>query len=547
MGFALPRFRWKRRDPRPRVGVLQPYARPGYWQRHRRFGLTLLGIFAFFYGAFFGITTIYLLVQLVVPLLVLVLLVIWLLPETGKAPVKAVEWLFFAFMYALLLWPNYLALAIPGLPWITAIRMAVAPLAILFLISLSQSASFRAELKRILDSCPLVWKMATAYTILNVISCIISIEPSTSLRGLVIVLSNWTLIFFVAAYVLSKDGRVEKFAHIVSLCALVVCLIGVWEARIGAVPWAGHIPSFLKIEDNNVEAILAGATRGGAYRVQSKFTTPLSLAEFISCALPFVFYVMVYGKRTIFRILAVPTVPLIFYVVVKTDARLGLIGCLVALVLFPALYGLKTLKSDKSSLVAPAIVMGIPAAGVMFFIITLFIGRVGKMIWGSGEQSLSTQTRYDQLHSAMPKILSHPWGYGLDKGAEVLNYRLESGFLTIDSYYLCLALDLGVLGFVTFVCMLLGTVYVLLNAILRAEQIDRELTLMGVVLIVVAQFAITKLVLAQVETHAYFFAVLGGAVALAYRHSVAKAAEPAAQLPVEKKARPIRRAQPALN
>src|SRR5689334_20091942 len=108
MGFALPRFRRKRRDPRPRVGILQPYARPGYWQRHRRFGLTLLGIFAFFYGAFFGITTIYLLMQLVVPLVVLFLLVIWLLPETGKAPVGAIEWLFFAFLAALMFWPNYL-------------------------------------------------------------------------------------------------------------------------------------------------------------------------------------------------------------------------------------------------------------------------------------------------------------------------------------------------------------------------------------------------------------------------------------------------------
>lgn len=549
MRFALPRFRRKRRDPRPRVGILQPYARPGYWQRHRRFGLTLLGIFAFFYGAFFGITTIYLLMQLAVPLLFLFLMVIWLLPETGKAPVGAVEWLFFAFMYALTLWPNYLALAIPGLPWITAVRLAAAPLAILFLIALSQSASFRGELKRILDSCPLVWKMAAAYTILNVISCIISIEPSTSLRGLVIVLSNWTLIFFVAAYVLSKDGRVEKFAHLITWTTLIMCLIAVWEARLNAVPWAGHIPSFLKIEDPNVESILAGAMRGGEYRVQSKFTTPLSLAEFISCALPFVFFVIVYGKRMAFRILGGITVPLIFYVVFKTDARLGIIGCITALILFPALWGLKTLKSDKSSLLAPAIVLGIPAAGFVFFLASFFIGRVGKMIWGSSEQTLSTQTRYDQLHSAIPKIMSHPWGYGLDKGAEVLNYRLESGFLTIDSYYLTLALDLGVAGFVTFVCMLLGTIYVLLNAILRAEQIDRELTLMGVVLIVVTQFAVIKLVLAQTETHGYFFAVLGAAVALAYRHSLAKAAQPAPPpSSVEKKIRPIRRPiRPALN
>jgi len=546
MGLALPRFRWKRRDPRPPASILQPYARPGYWQRHRRMGMTILGFFAFFYGAFFGITTIYFLVQLAVPLVLLALLVIWLLPETGKAPVRAMEWLFFAFLFALLLWPNYLALALPGLPWITAVRLFVIPLAVVFLISLSQSASFRAELKTILDACPLVWKMAAAFTMVAVFSCIISIEPTVSLRGLVIILLNWTLVFFVAAYVLAKDGRMEKFVHIICFAAFFVCLIAVWEARIGAVPWAGHIPSFLKIDDPIILSILAGATRGD-YRVQSKFTTPLSLAEFTSCALPFVFFVMVYGKRTIFRIMAFVTVPLVFYVVFKTDARLGIIGCIIAIVLFPALYGLNKLKSDKSSLLAPAIVLGIPAAGFMFFLSTFFIGRIGKMVWGSGEQVYSTDARYDQVNQGIPKILSHPWGYGLDKGAEVLNYRLQNGFLTIDSYYLCLALDLGVIGLVTFVCMLFGTIYVLLNALLRAEKLDRDLTMIGAVLIVLTQFAIIKLVLAQVETHAYFFAVLGGAVALAYRHSVAKQAQPAPQLPVEKTVRmPRKLPHPAL-
>lgn len=549
MGFARPRFRWKRRDPRPRVGILEPYARPGYWQRHRRMGMFILGFFAFFYGAFFGITTIYFLMQLAVPLVLLALMVIWLLPETGKAPVRALEWLFFAFLFALLLWPNYLALAIPGLPWITAIRLVVVPMAVVFLLSLSQSASFRAELKQILDACPLVWKMAAGFTVVAIFSCIVSIDPATSLRGLVIVLLNWTLVFFVAVYVLAKDGRMEKFAYIIWFCALTVCLIAVWEARISAVPWAGHIPSFLKIEDPNVQAILAGATRGsGDYRVQSKFTTSLSLAEFTSCALPFIFFVMVYGKRATFRILAFLTVPLVFYVVVKTDARLGIIGCIIAIVLFPALYGLKKLKSDKSSLLAPAIVMGIPAAGFMFFLSTFFIGRIGKMVWGSGEQVYSTDARYDQVNQGLPKIFSHPWGYGLDKGAEVLNYRLQNGFLTIDSYYLCLGLDLGLAGFVAFVCMLLGTIYVLLNAILKAEQLDRDLTLIGVVLIVLTQFAIIKLVLAQVETHAYFFAVLGGGVAMAYRHALTKQAQPTEQLPGEKTSRlpPRRLPHPAL-
>ena len=398
-------------------------------------------------------------------------------------------------------------------------------------LSLSQSASFRAELKAILDACPLVWKLVTAFTIMAVLSVGISIDPSTSLGALVVVLLNWTLIFFVAAYVLAKDGRMERFAYLTWFAALFVCLVGAWEARVGAVPWAGHIPSFLKIEDPIVQNMLAGASRiGGDPRVQSKFTTPLSLAEFISCALPFTFFIIFHGRRWIFRVSATLTVPLIFYIVHKTDARLGVIGCICAIVLFAALYGLEKFKNDKSSLFASAIVYSVPVAGFLFLVSTFFIGRIRNAVWGSGQQIYSTNARYEQVNSAIPKILSHPWGYGLEKGAVVLDYRLPSGMLTIDNYYLALTLDLGVVGVLVFIGMLFAVIYTLLNQLMRSVKIDRNLTLMGVVLIVVIQFAVIKLVLAQFETHAYFFAVLGGAVGLAYRQALAKQARP----PIEK-------------
>lgn len=526
MGYALPRFRRKRREPHRR-SVLEPYTGQGYWQRHRRLGLTLLGFFAFFYGAFFSITTIYFLMQLAVPLAALALLVIWLLPETGKAHVRTLEWLFFSFIAAFLFWPNYLALALPGLPWITALRLIVAPLAIIFLISLSQSKSFRDDLKTVLNASPIVWKMVTTYTVISVIGVALSIKPTYSLHSLVVILSNWTLIFFISAYILTKDGRMERLSYLVALGALFICLIGTWEAKIGAVPWAGHIPSFLKIEDPVVEAILVGVTRGGGdYRVQSKFTTPLSLAEFISCALPFVFFTLAYARRWFLRALALVAIPLIFFVVYKTDARLGIIGCICAIVMYPALYGIKQWKNEKSSLFAPAVVLGIPAAGFVLLLSSFFIGRVGKLIWGSGQQVYSTNARYEQLHGAIPKIMERPWGYGLDQGAGVLNYRIESGLLTIDSYYLSLALDIGLVGLVAYSTMFAVVVFKMAELILKSDRVDREHMLMGSALICLVQFMIIKLVLAQTETHPFFFTILGASVALIYRRQSLLLKEP---------------------
>src|SRR3546814_13038158 len=78
-----------------------------------------------------------------VPVIALGLLVIWALPETDWAPTKTLAWLLIAFLIALPLWPNYLAIALPGMPGITLLRIIGAPMILLLLIPLSVSAEFR--------------------------------------------------------------------------------------------------------------------------------------------------------------------------------------------------------------------------------------------------------------------------------------------------------------------------------------------------------------------------------------------------------------------
>src|SRR3546814_8369629 len=96
-----------------------------------------------------------------VPVIALGLLVIWALPETHWAPTKTLAWLLIAFLIALPLWPNYLAIALPGMPWITLLRIIGAPMILLLLIALSVSAEFRsAEHKSELQSL-----MRTTYAV----------------------------------------------------------------------------------------------------------------------------------------------------------------------------------------------------------------------------------------------------------------------------------------------------------------------------------------------------------------------------------------------
>ena len=98
--------------------------------------------------------------------------------------------------------------------------------------------------------------------------------------------------FFAGAYVFLRPGRVKRWAMVMWALAIFVSLIAIWEFRIGHLPWVGHIPSFLKINDESVARALAGSERAGVgrYRAQATFGTPLGLAEYLAITLPFVLH-----------------------------------------------------------------------------------------------------------------------------------------------------------------------------------------------------------------------------------------------------------------
>ena len=96
-----------------------------------------------------------------------------------------------------------------------------------------------------------------------------------------------------SAYVFFASGRVEKWAAALCLIAVFVSLIAIWESRLQHLPWLGHIPSFLKIDDPSVpKCILTPESRPGIdkYRTPSVFSSPLTLAEYIALTFPFVLH-----------------------------------------------------------------------------------------------------------------------------------------------------------------------------------------------------------------------------------------------------------------
>jgi hypothetical protein len=491
-------------------------------------GYATLGFWALLYGLFYAFFAPYFILAFAVPLVVLAALTIWALPsnltQTLDRPMRV---LFYTFLCVLIVWPNYLAVAIPGLPWITLVRLVAVPLLFVFLICLSTSQAVRSALSQVIKSSRIVVILYIGFVLIQTLSIGLSPEIGGSFDLYVTAQTTWTSIFFISMLVFSKPGRIEPWAAFLWGAAVVVAVLGVWEYKLGHVVWAGHVPSFLKIKNPDVQRIMQGQMRAytGIYRVQSTFTTSLGLGEFIAYALPFILYFAIENYPRIVRFLAAAMVPPLFFVVLISGSRAGMIGFLLTLLAYGLAWGAIRWRRVRGGLLGPAVVWAYPTFVVLFYTATLFIGRLHRMVWGGGETAASTDARRVQYQMGWPKILSHPWGYGIGRGAINLGYLEPNGFLSIDTYYLAVALDYGVLGFILYYGAFLFAIGGAAKSVLVPfDQRNREAGFLLPAGICLINFVVIKSVFAQQDNHPMVFMVLG--MTLALIHRIRKEASP---------------------
>lgn len=515
--------RWLRRkhpirSPLPAATpVMTGYTTETVRTRHYRLFLVLLAMVAFVYGFAFALFGTPILMQLLAPLAVIAGLIVWLLPDTGKAPVRLLDALLMTFLAVVICWPNYLALALPGMPWITMIRLVAVPLAIVMLICLSTSEYFRSELKSVLVVAPPIWKLLVGFMILALLSVAVSRNPGNSFNKFIVAQLYWTLIFFAACYVLSKPGRATAFVYILWFGLIVVALIGAQEWRHKIVPWAGHVPSFLKVDDETLQKMMTSAGRKatGIYRVKSVFTTPLGLSEYLAICTPFLIHLTLTGKRAWLQIAAIASIALAFYIITKTDSRLGVVGFFLSFLMYLLAWGALRWRNQPGSIAGPVIVLTYPAVFCAFITASFFVRRLRVMMWGGGAQQASSEARKAQIAKGIPQILSHPWGYGIGEGAGTLHFANQAGVLSIDTYYLLIGLEYGIIGFIIYYGMFVAGVTIGGFNALHAKTDETRLLVPLVISTII--FLIIKSVFSQESNHPIAFAMLGAIVALVYR------------------------------
>ncbi|MDZ4375390.1 MAG: O-antigen ligase family protein [Phenylobacterium sp.] len=470
------------------------------------------------WGVLFGISAPFRIMPLVAPIPLVALMLVWALPEGDYAPTSAIKPLFLGFFVSLVLWPNYLAISLPGLPWITMLRLFIFPLTLAILICVSVSQDFRKTIWQPFAHTKVFIYLLLPFLFLQTISLALSDRPATSLNKYFVEQLYHTLIIFVSCYLFLKPGFATRWALMFLAMVYVVCAIGLWEASIGVLPWAGHIPPFLKIETDIVANILDGAVRHaiGAHRVQAMSSQPLVMAELLGLAAPFALHIGLGRHHLAVRIAAYIYLPLALVLIELADSRLGMVALLSAVLFYLLFWAALRWRHSAGSIFAPAIVLSYPLIMLMTLFATFTVGRLRTAVWGSGAHQASSDSRGTQWALATPKIATHPVGHGIGEAGREVGFFSPSGKPTLDSYYINILMDYGPLGFVLYFGLIL---YVAWRAGLTAVDhgTDPDISILIPIAVALLQFVIIKSVLSLDANHSLVFMMLGGAIALIYR------------------------------
>jgi hypothetical protein len=415
-------------------------------------------------------------------------------------------WLFFA---GLLLWPSYLAIAIPGLPRVTVTRIISVPLLLFLLLSTSTSREFRTTVASVLNENKLVWRLLVTFTALQVVSVIFSSNKAASVNVLINVATTWISIYFVGVFVMDRKDLAARFS--ILLCGISVLLgfLAIWEQFLHHVPWQGHVPSFLQVNDPVVDRILAGAARQGkAHRVQGTFTTSLVFAEYLALTVPFLLNFMFGQYKYLIRFLAAASFPIVSLAILLTQARTGLLGLCISILIYPISRLWLYWWRNKSNLIASTFVILTPFIAASGLLLALVVPAIRIRLVGGGTEQASNEGRTVQMHMGIPKVMNHPWGHGVGQGAETLGWTNAAGMLSIDSYPLRLALEYGIFGLCLWICIIFAALWHGTRFLMEDTVRSRESQLILPVLISIVSYLAMKINFAQEDNQPVFYALL---------------------------------------
>jgi len=500
------------------VSVLPPFRQARSPLRKVALKTVFLGCCAMLgllYGLVFAVFPPTIMVYLALPVILLSLVVIWALPDFPTGPTRLLGLLFFAYSLILPLWPNYLALTLPGLPWISLRRLTIFPMALIFFICISTSRSFRSYLRELFNQSSVIPTLVLFFLVIQLIT--VPISPTT-FGSLNIVLDNVfssIIPFFIGVWLFRDEDRAFTWQSAMLWSALVLCAIGAAEWVNQQVLWANHIPPFLAVGDDAVQRILEPDFRDDRYRVTTTFTVSLAFAEFLAFFTPFVVHRLFRARALIGLCFWAMADLFMLAIIVSTQSRLGIVGWLIAHAFYVCVWAFRRWRFGKGDILAPALSLMFPIGAFLFFIGMFTVDAIKYRTIGGGSTGLSDSAREQQFDMFWPKLLENPIGYGAGQSGIKLGFTTAEGLYTVDSFFITIGIDYGIVGLFTFFGAIVYAIFALTRASFTRDFTVRDDPLPVATMLLVA--LVIRSVLSQTDNLPLVFIALGMAAATLMR------------------------------
>jgi O-antigen ligase len=407
-----------------------------------------------------------------------------------------------------------------------------APLMLVIAVCISMSGAFRTRIFAVWAAVPWLRNLLIGYFAIETVSLVYSTDVSSSANIFVNQQILGAVALVAATYIFQVPGRAEKFIGLLCLTIGFLFFIGLLERHMSKLPWAGHVPSIFQIDDPNVERFLSGGDRLGVHRVQTIFTTPLALGEYVALVIPFTIYFATNAFPSYVRFIGSCALPAFVVLVFISQSRVGTVGVALTMLLYPTIASFFAWRTSAGIIPATIIYASPLLVGVTAAALFLVDG-IRLRVFGSASVASSTESRKIQWEQGLPAFFHRPWGYGIGQGATAVGYS-TTGEVTIDTNYLRNLVEFGAVGFVVYMGMLIAApAYAFRGALLCLPLKDRELNLLLPLTVSFIVFLVTRSSYAAYENSMLIFVFWGLLAALMSRLNdrlTAPATSPAAKL-----------------
>lgn len=339
------------------------------------------------------------------------------------------------------LWPSYLVAPILG------VNFSATRLLVLFVLCLSVAACSLSPTayQTTAALAQRFWRFYLLFGLLFVwrMVCNVSgITPAASTSLTLIEMVGIFAIFMPVALVSASGQARQVLALVIGLAALIVLLLGVYEA-ISGVNISARIVGSSSISAEIARQMMFTQVRDGIHRIKSVFGHPILLSQFAGLILPLFIHFALHGRKGLFRLMGLAGIVIAPYVILMTAARSGIVVALLAVAAYFA-FTLLIRRRIRAANILTAIVAALLAVGAFSLLESavrgLIQGRTAIEVSSANSRTIMIARGRDALEQSPIVGFGHGQS-GLHAGLVGTN-----NVVTIDNYYLSAVLDFGVPG-----------------------------------------------------------------------------------------------------